>query len=98
MARSRKTQPLKAEIQGQSFDLVLDFNGSLNPQLFVDEDTAYLIQQLLQAHKHFILRINWWNPDLRLELPDAPTTSQERLRELMEPYLSIDVGRDNKSA
>jgi hypothetical protein len=97
MSRSKKTQK-ESNIQGQSFDLVLDFDGSVNPQLFMDEDTAYILSELVKKHKHFRLRINWWNPALLLEFPDASTTPSERISALMDTYLNMYKDAPNKSA
>jgi hypothetical protein len=97
MARNKKRQQ-PTDIQGESFDLVLEFNGSLSPQLFMTEDMEFVLTKLIEEQKRVRVRVNWWSEGLKLEFPDSPVTPQERLRDLLEVVSTIDMGTENKAA
>lgn len=99
MARNKKRQQQQpTNIQGESFDLVLEFNGDLNPQLFMTEDMEFVLTQLIKEQTRVLVRVNWWSEGLKLEFPDSPVTPQERLRDLLEVVSTIDMDTENKAA
>lgn len=67
---------------GQSFDLVLRFDGSIeNTKLFMDENVQLILEGLLREHAVILVRVNWWTKGLTVSSEDnthnASVTSQE---------------------
>ncbi len=75
---------VRSDVKGESFDLLLRFNNSVEqPELFMDELVKLILEGLLERYGQIVVKVNWWAEGLTVIAPNGipdPNQSQDALQ------------------